>query len=382
MSEWGERARALKGEIEAARAAMDAARRLPDELAAAFARAGLYKLCVPNAFGGGEVAPQELAETLEALAEVDASAAWCVMIGATTGALAAYLDADVAQEIFGPADAIVTGAYAPMGRAVRDVDTYRVSGQWKWNSGGQNSTWLLGGCLLMENGAPQKGADGVPLMRMMLTPARNVSFIDTWHTGGLWGTGSGDMAMKDVAIPVAHTVSLTDDKRRVASPLYAFPVFGLLALGIAAVASGNAKGALAEFAAVASGKRMPNGRTLAERGVTQAMYAQAYADYSAARAFLLSEIESAWNEAQQGAAISMAQRARLRLAATHLVRTSADVVRQVQDFAGGASVFLSDPLHRRVRDAQTATAHIMIAPPTYELTGRVLLGGEATTAEL
>ena len=58
-----------------------------------------------------------LAETLEALAEADASAAWVAMIGATTGALAAYLAPDAAREIFSDADSIVTGVYAPMGRA-------------------------------------------------------------------------------------------------------------------------------------------------------------------------------------------------------------------------------------------------------------------------
>jgi hypothetical protein len=31
-------------------------------------------------------------------------------------------------------------------------------------------------------------------------------------------------------------------------------------------------------------------------------------------------------------------------------------------------------LQRRFRDAHVATQHMMVAPPTYELAGRVLLG--------
>ncbi len=96
----------------------------------------------------------------------------------------------------------------------------------------------------------------------------------------------------------------------------------------------------------------------------------------------MEEIDAAWREAQGEAAISLSQRARLRLAATHMTRTAADVVRRVQDLAGGASVFLGDALHRRLNDAQTATAHIMIGPATYELTGRALLGGTVSTSEL
>jgi indole-3-acetate monooxygenase len=42
--------------------------------------------------------------------------------------------------------------------------------------------------------------------------------------------------------------------------------------------------------------------------------------------------------------------------------------------AGGTSVYASHPLNRRFRDAHVATQHVMVAPPTLEVAGRVLLG--------
>ena len=382
MSDWVSLARALHADIQAAQAEMSETRRMPEALAARFADTGIFRLCVPEAYSGAQAGVRDLVETLEVLAEADASAAWVAMIGATTGALAAYMAPDAARTIFGDAGNIVTGIYAPMGRAALEGDAYRVNGQWKWNSGGQNSHWIAGGCLITEGGTPKLNAAGAPIMRMMIAPRADVRHIDTWRTGGLRGSGSGDMAINDVLIPQAHSVSLTDDKARITAPLYAFPAFGLLALGIAAVASGNASGALADFAAAMAAKRTPNGRTLAERGATQALYAQAHAEYAAARALLLQEIDAAWAEAEAGGPLSAPQRARLRLAATHITRTAAEIVRRLQDFAGGASVFSDDPLHRRLADAQTATAHIMIAPMTYEMIGRVLLSGEAHITEL
>lgn len=382
MSDWVTRARALHDEIRAAQPQMDQERRMPDALASKIAGAGVFRLCVPKTYGGGEASVREMVETLEALAEADASAAWVGMIGATTGALAAYLEPSVAQEVFGDARAIVTGVYAPMGRAAAEGDSFRVNGQWKWNSGGQNSTWILGGCLITEDGKPKTNDAGAPMMRMMIARREDVLHIDTWRTGGLRGTGSGDMAMRDLLIPARHSVSLTDDKPRVSAPLYAFPAFGMLALGIASVASGNAKGALEDFARIMTGKRTPNGRTLTERGTTQALFAEAQGEYAAARAFLLQEVDTAWAEAASGGALTAPQRARLRLAATHMTRTAAAIIRRLQDFAGGSSVLLEDPLQRRLGDAQTATAHIMIAPMTYEMIGRVLLSGEAHIAEL
>jgi alkylation response protein AidB-like acyl-CoA dehydrogenase len=217
---------------------------------------------------------------------------------------------------------------------------------------------------------------------MMLFPASDVTFIDTWHTSGLRGTGSGEMAVREVIVPLSRSVSLVTDKPRIRTPLYAFPIFGLLAIGIAAAASGNATAALREFAALASAKRPPNGRTLSDRGAVQLAYADATARLKAARAFLFAEIDAAWAQAQRNAAIPLEQRARLRLAATHMTRTAAEVVRTVQDLAGGGSVFTADSLNRRLADAQAMTAHIMIAPATYELTGRALLGVPVSSAEL
>lgn len=382
MSELVDRARALAPQILAARPAMERDRHLPDDLAAAFREAGLYRLCIPKTYNGLEADPRTLMETLEALAETDASAGWCAMISAVTGALAAYLDHDTAVKIFADPSAIIAGVYAPMGKATLEGDTYRFSGQWKWNSGGYNATWLCGGCLMLENGAPRMLAANLPDQRMMLFPASSARLIDTWHTSGLRGTGSGDMAVDALAIPQSHSVSLITDQARIDTPLYKFPVFGLLALGIASVASGNVRAALREFAEAASSKRLPTGRFLSERAAIQSAYADASAQYASARAYLLQEIDACWREAQSGAAISLQARAGLRLACTHLTRTCAEIARTLQDLAGGGAVFLDNPLNRRAADAQVMTAHIMIAPPTYELTGRAILGVPVSAAEL
>jgi indole-3-acetate monooxygenase len=382
MSDIVNRARALEADIVAARPEMDRLRRLPETLAATFREAQLYRLCMPRAYGGLEAAPRTVVETIEALAEVDASAAWCVTVSATTGAFGAYLARDTAAPIFTDPSLIFAGVYAPMGRATVEDENYRVTGQWKWNSGGQNATWLCGGCVIYENGTPRMLTDKIPDHRMMLFPASAATFIDTWHTAGLRGSGSGDMAVQDLLVPRSRTVSLVTDRPSITTPLYAFPVFGLLAIGIAAVASGNARAALKEFAALTSTKRTPTGRTLSDRGTVQAAFAEATAHLRAARALLVAEIDASWDEAQSSSAISTQQRASLRLAATHMTRIAADVVRRVQDLAGGAGVFLADPLNRRLADAQTMTAHIMTAPATYELTGRALLGVPVSTGEL
>ena len=52
------------------------------------------------------------------------------------------------------------------------------------------------------------------------------------------------------------------------------------------------------------------------------------------------------------------------------------------DLGGGSAIYERSPLQRRFRDANTATAHFQVSPPTWELMGRVLLGLPARTEQL
>jgi alkylation response protein AidB-like acyl-CoA dehydrogenase len=365
--------RELTPEIRARARNIEQARRMPADLARSLAASGLFRMAVPRDAGGLELEPAALLRAVEAAGAADASVGWCVMIGATSGVTAAYLPTPIAREIFGPADSIVGGVFAPMGRAEIDGDGFVLSGRWAWASGSANCRWLIGGCLVTKNGELLKLPNGMPDERRLIFPAEAATLNDTWHSSGLCGTGSGEMVVSSLPVPGERAVSY--DKPVATGPLYAFPFFGLLALGIGAVALGNARGAIEDLVELAGGKQpLGSRRTLAERGSAQSTLAIAEANLRAARAFFYEVVDEAWQLARQSGAIQMRHRASLRLAATHATRTAADVTRSMYDLGGGSSVFMASPLQRRFRDSHVATQHIMVAPPTYELTGRIFMG--------
>lgn len=364
----------LLAEIAARAAEMEEARRLPADLAAKLAAEGLFRIAMPRSLGGAELPPADIVRVIESVAQADASAGWCVMIGATTNLSLAWLPHDVAAKVTADSDSITGGVFAPMGRAERVGDHWQVSGRWSWASGSANCQWLFGGCVMTEGGKPILLEGGRPDSRMLLMPRDAVELIDTWQVAGLKGTGSGDMAVNGLAVPLDHCVTLT------AAPveqgaLYLFPVFGLLALGIAGVASGNARAALDAVKAALSARRpLASAKSAAERPTVQVEVARAEALLSAARALLFETLETAWETARSSGEVDLETRARLRLAATHMVGTAAYVARIAYELGGGAALFLENPLQRRFRDAHAMTQHVMVQSATNELAGRVLLG--------
>ena len=131
-------------------------RQLPADTATGMAEAGLFRLLTPEYLGGLEATPAQFSEALQLVSMGDASAGWCTMIADTAALVAAYLPKVTAREVFSDPNVILAGIFAPMGKAVREGDTYRVSGRWQWASGSANCDWLSGGSLIVENAKPNQ----------------------------------------------------------------------------------------------------------------------------------------------------------------------------------------------------------------------------------
>ena len=230
---------------------------------------------------------------------------------------------------------------------------------------------------------PETTPEGRPDVRLMLFPAEAAEIVDTWDVAGLCGTGSHDVAVRDLAVPEAHAVSMISDAPREAGALYAFPVFGLLAVGVAGVALGLGRRALDELTGLAAHKTPTLARRrLADRGLTQGRVADAEARLASARAWLRDVIHAAHDDAGGGSPLGLEPRARLRLAASHAVRSATEAVDAMWRLGGGSTIYAGSPLQRVWRDVSVLGQHVMVAEPTFELAGRVLLGVETDTSTL
>ena len=377
-----EQARRLAGVCAERAAEAERERRLPQDLSEQFAQAGFYRLGVPAQIGGLEQSITTCSRIFETLAQGDASCAWVAFIGATSGTSLAQVPQQTAQELFAAPTTMVAGAIAPSGRAEMGPDGFVVNGTWQWGSGTQNADWILGGCRLSQDGEPMLDKRGQQRAPMLLMPAGEVEFLDTWHVSGLRGTGSTHYRVADLVVPPERVVGGSRQDWATGA-LYRVPVFTFLASGIGAVALGVARAAIDELVELAQGKRrLGNAKTIAEQSTAQTELALAEARLRGARSFYYEALEAAWAFVQGGEMLSLELRRDLRLATTHAVRSSAQVVDAVYTLAGGGAVYESSRLQRMFRDVHVATQHIMVGPFTLETTGRLLFGLDANTATL
>ncbi len=191
----------------------------------------MFRLGVPRSLGGAEAPLPELLETIEALATADSAAAWCAMIGVTTGILAARLPSGWAQEIYGRnPNAITVGAIAPTGRATRVEGGVRVTGTWRWGSGIHNADWVVGGTVFPPDDEATGAHADAPDVRIVFFRRNEVEIADDWHTSGMRGTGSNSFRVEGVRVPAGRWASIEEEPRETGA-LYRFNIWSLLALG-------------------------------------------------------------------------------------------------------------------------------------------------------
>lgn len=370
------RARALGDDIAAAADGIDRTRRIPSALLDQVHRARLCRMLLPRAFDGDEVEPGAYLLAIETVARRDASIAWNLFVANSAALIAPYLEPATARAVFAPADALV--AWGPPNATVATIEPggYRVSGRWDFASGCRNATWMGLHCHVAgPDGKPRLNRAGRPEIRTMLFPAEKATLIDTWDTIGLRGTASDSYSVEHLYVADEFTGTREEpESRRDPGRLYAFPMQGLYAVGVAGVALGIAGAMLDAFKALAAGKTPRGLSRLADSAAVQSGVAQAESRLGAARAYALETLADIYARARPDAPIDVPDRARVRLSASNAIHGSIEVADWTYKRAGVDAIFRGGPFQRRFRDIHTLSQQIQSRDAHFEAVGQVMLG--------
>jgi len=371
-----ERTRALTSLVVAEADHTESKGTLAEPVVEAVADAGLFSIMVPRCLGGLEADITTALEVFEELAYADGSTGWSVMANATTACFAGiYLDDEATEVIFGDAQPVLAGMFGPMGEATATGDGYRVSGRYQFGSGSGHATWMAAGVMELRDGEPAVTEIGLPAMRVVFVPRRDVELLGNWDVLGLAGTGSYDYRIDDVLVPSAYCFPLLEAEVKRGGPVYSLGLFALTAAGHAAFALGVGRRALEELLVIARTKERLGGDPIAQQQLFLHDFALHDAAVRSARAYVFESFAAAEAVALAGAPPTNEQLQRTRQATTHATRVVADAARFAYTWAGSSGLRSPSVVQRCFRDISAGTQHLFVDNNTLTGYTQALLAG-------
>ena len=347
---------------------------------------GLYRLLVPRQFQGYGAGLETFVKAMEILAAADASTAWCVGQAVGCSMAAAYVDANVAREIWGddPRGVLAWG-FQIEGRAKVVPGGYRVTGKWGFGSGGHHATWMGAHCHVeLPDGSMLKDSNGALIERTMLLRQDQIPWTSSWDVVGLRGTGSDSYTLTDVYVPQACTVRRDiDAERRLDEPFFRFTTTSAYSCGFAFVSMGIARAMLDELKSLAQSKKPSHtARTLRDSPVMHHLVAENEAKLRSARAFVLETIRDGEDCIRRTGALDTENKVLMRLATTTAIRRAKEVAEFAYHEAGATAIFASNPFERKMRDIHASAQQVQGRTGHIEVCGQYFLGFDPTARHI
>lgn len=375
----------MRDDIAAAGDTAQEIRKLPDDIVDKLVDEGFFRFTLPPELGGENASSTDTIKILEALAAIDASVSWNVMLGSEINAMAAGgMDPDLAQEVYVDNPRVIMcgggGPGTTPPRAERTEDGgVKVWGQATFISGCHNADWCFMGAPLMRGDDMETDDAGNPIFKLWMLPRDQWEIIDTWDVAGLRGSGSNDVKADGAYVaPKFVGVDLMTVPAHYPNPVYRMPVPLRLSFNKVAVALGVAKGVLETFADLAQNKiPMMSTSSLAKRPIAQYRMGEAMAKYRAARTYVLQAMEDVEEELAAGApAPGPETTLNARLACTFGANVCMELVDSLHNAAGTSGMRMYSPLERKLRDAHGCATHRWVSHPLYQDMGSIFLGNE------
>jgi 3-hydroxy-9,10-secoandrosta-1,3,5(10)-triene-9,17-dione monooxygenase len=198
------RAVALRPELRARQAEVEATGRLSDDMNRKFVDAGFYRAVQPRIFGGYELSVPDFMRVMMEVGRGCAESGWVLSLTAGHAHMLAGFPPAGQIAIYGAEGEFrAPGVPPPTAQAVTVPGGYRVTGGWDYVSGCDIATHFIGGALFRD-------AAGAPAGSILCCIDRaDYTIVDNWHMVAMQGTGSKRVEVKDLFIPAERTLLWT-----------------------------------------------------------------------------------------------------------------------------------------------------------------------------
>ena len=335
----------------------------------ALTQIGVPRFFLPSGLGGYEISPLDCALVTEAIADIDASAAWYVMVFNAARLAGVAWNDEVIEMIFRDnPDTLLSASGNNPYQAIEKEDCYQIDGVNHFASGCRYANWMLSPVRLNNE------------IATVLLPMSDCEILDDWDSLGMRGSGSNSVRANQLCVPKNlinfPSSNSPSNNRYYSGLLYRAPARIVFATYVP-IAFSLARKSLSLLRDLAIEKTPGAMSTkLKDRKLAQSQFGKARAIYRAARSFFYEELEKAWVYTEEEREFSEEDKADLYLAGVHAVQECAQVLSLVSNAAGTSVTDRKHPLERIRRDMETLRHHGFVNESRYSSVAQVFWGAE------
>jgi len=322
---------------------------------------GLFRFHQPKLFGGMELEFVAIFDIPAEIARGCPSTAWNVGNLATHHWMLGYFPSETQHEVWDAnRDALIASSIAlAAGRGRKVEGGFTVTGRWPFSSGVDNSDWNMLAVTVYDG-------DNAADWRLCLVPKTDYEIIDTWYAMGMSGTGSKDIAVKELFVPERRTLSLPLTRGGYQhpgaalnrGPLFGIPIIGAAGIPLSPASVGAAEGAYEHF--VSSMRKRSGtytGAKVADFQAVQIKLARARVLIDSARALSRNASIALQEMSARGEVPDIATKLRWRAQSAFAVSEAREAVETLWSCYGAQGLYTRDLIQRHLRDVIAMGQH-------------------------
>ncbi len=367
------------------RAEAERDRRMPDEVIDALRDSKLMRLCRHKRWGGAEADPMTFLDVGREIGRGSGALGWLFSVLGFHDWYMSFASEELQNEVWGTdRDAMICDSFAVMGQVDRVGGGYVVSGNWRFCSGIEWSSWIaVGGIAVAPDGEH-------PEHIMFFVPKSECVIHDDWNTMGLRGTASRAVSIQKAFVPDHRAFALGrvagPNRSRVTEdgPLWRLPLMTMQGLAILTPSVGLAQRMVDEYTTWTKARVRPYERNAPakEAPAPQLILAEAATQWDATWALAQKYAQEGWDRAIRGEdwVISDELRAQWFSWRGYIGRSSIELSDALFTSSGAMALFETHPMQQVFRDIHSTGVHIGVdRADAYTSRGRVAMGFQGSS---
>lgn len=315
----------------------------------------LFKLFVPEEFGGRMLEFPSAIKAFQEASAIDGNFGWLITIGSGGGMFVPNMIEEAAKRFFTPREAVIAGSGFPGGKAQAVENGYRINGKWFYCSGSQYATVFTVTCVVERE---DKASNEI--LAFALQPEQ-VHVLGDWDAFGLKGTSSHSIEVVDQFIPEEQVFSVMEYKNDYFDDVHRLPFVLFSEASFAAVSLGIGQHFLEEVEATLERNKL-NWKNGPRYDLLNKKLNEEKSRLNKAVQLFHEKVNSVWEKHIQGFEVTEELQQEFSTIAKRCVTTTLFSANNLYRYLGMQIVMEKNQLNQIWRDLHTVSQHMYVVP--------------------